>query len=122
MYISSYATHLVRVRKYSAHISDNSVEDDVEPTADSIVWRIFPRLKTIAMRQVVSRLPVIERLIAILNRSEPGGYESGAEEPVEGGNRLHRICAWSSKLKKAWSVELSKWDEIGILHTFSWHD
>lgn len=56
------------------------------------------------MGQVVSRFPVIEGLIAILNRGEPGGHESGTEEPVEGGNRLHRICAWSSKLRKAWSV------------------
>lgn len=32
----------------------------------------------------MSRFPVIKRLVAILNRREPGGHESGAEEPVEG--------------------------------------
>lgn len=102
------------MRENSAHIANNGVECNVEPAANGIVGRVFPCLEAVVMRQVMGWFPVIERLVAILNRSEPCGNESGSEEPVEGGNRLHRVCAWNSTAKRGTvsralsSVELCK--------------
>jgi hypothetical protein len=45
------------------------------------------------MRDVMSRLPVIERLVTVLNRSEPRRDDAGREEPVEGGYGLDAIGA-----------------------------
>lgn len=50
------------------------------------------------MGEVVRRLPVVECLVAVLNRGEPGGNEAGGEEPVEGGNGRDAIGAGDSVL------------------------
>lgn len=39
-------------------------------------------------------LPVVEGFIAVLDRSEDGGYEVCCEEKVEGGDGLENEGAW----------------------------
>ena len=47
---------------------------NVSPTPDAVLGRVLPCLKTIAMIEVVKRLPVVESLIAILDWCVEGGY------------------------------------------------
>lgn len=51
------------------------MKGNVEPASDSIVRGVLPSLKTVAMAEIVGRLPVVEGLITILDRSECGGDE-----------------------------------------------
>jgi hypothetical protein len=67
------------------------MQPDVKPAPDGKLWRVLPGLQAISVRQVVRRLPVIERLIAILDRSEESGNDIGGEEDVEGLDRLNRV-------------------------------
>ena len=47
---------------------------NVSPTPNTVLGRILPCLKTIAIIEIVKRLPVVESLIAILNWCVEGGY------------------------------------------------
>lgn len=60
--------HLVRVGQQPPDVGADGVDGDVQPAADGIVGRVLPRLQAVAMAQVVCWLPVVERLIAILDR------------------------------------------------------
>lgn len=59
------------------------MENDVEPASNRVVWGVLPGLEAVAMADVVCWLPVVERLVTVLNRGEEGGDEVGSEEDVE---------------------------------------
>lgn len=61
---------------------------NVKPATDGIVGRVLPRLQAVAMAEVVCGLPVVEGLVAVLDRGEEGGKEVGAEEDVKGRDGL----------------------------------
>lgn len=69
------------------------MEHYVQPAADRIVGRVLPRLEAIPVREVVRRLPVVERLIAILYRREERGDEVRRQEAVEDLYRLDPVGA-----------------------------
>jgi hypothetical protein len=48
------------------------MEGSVCPAPYGVVRGVFPRLKAIAMIQIMGRLPVIEDLVAVLYRREKG--------------------------------------------------
>ena len=80
--------HLGRVRKQAADVGAEGVEGHVQPAADGVVGRVLPRLQAVAMAEVVGGLPVVEGLVAVLDRGEEGGGEVGAQENVEGRDGL----------------------------------
>lgn len=43
------------------------------------------------MAQVVGGFPVVERLVAVLDRGEEGGDQAGGEEEVKGRDGLDRV-------------------------------
>ena len=47
---------------------------NVSPTPNTVLGRVLPCLKTIAMIEIVKRLPVVESLIAILDWCVKAGY------------------------------------------------
>lgn len=67
------------------------MQTDVKPTPNGIVGRVFPCLETVAMAQVVRRFPVVEGLVAILDRSKQGGNQVRAEKAIEGRDRFHAV-------------------------------
>jgi hypothetical protein len=69
------------------------MEPDISPASDSVVGRILPGLQPITMRKVVGRFPVIERLIAILDRRKERGRHVGRQEHIEGRNGCYGIYA-----------------------------
>jgi hypothetical protein len=66
-------SHLSRVRQQTAYVGADGMDGDVQPAADGIVGRVLPRLQAVAMTKVVCRLPVVEGLVAVLDRGEEGG-------------------------------------------------
>ncbi len=50
----------------------NGVDENVRPASDAVLWRVFPRLETVPMGEIMQGFPVIESLVAVLN----GGIES----------------------------------------------
>ncbi len=75
---------LGRVRQQAAEVGADGVNGNVQPAADGIVGRVLPGLQAIAMAEVVGGLPVVERLIAVLDGREEGGDGVGGQEDVEG--------------------------------------
>jgi hypothetical protein len=77
---------------------DNQCMDaSVCPAADSILRGVLPRLKSIAMIQIVCRLPVVEHFVTVLNGRVQGSYDIGCSEDVEGDDRLElvrRLCGF----------------------------
>ena len=73
------------------------MQDDVCPASDGIGRGQFPGLEAIFVVEIVSRLPVVEDLIAVLDRAEDSGQSVGSEEDVErkdGFNmKLVLLCA-----------------------------
>lgn len=67
------------------------MQTNIEPAANFIIGRVLPCLQAVTMGQVVSWLPVVERLVAILDRCIKGSYNVGGEEDVEGLDRFNRI-------------------------------
>ncbi len=62
------------------------MEGHIEPAPDGEVWRVLPRLQTVAMRQIVCGFPVVEGLVTILDGREECGCEVCGEENIEGSN------------------------------------
>lgn len=60
------------------------MNQDVSPATDAEFGRVLPGLQAIAVSQVVQRLPVIEGLVAVLNRCIRCRKEMGDEAYVEG--------------------------------------
>lgn len=79
---------LGRVRQQAADVGAEGVDGNVQPAADGVVGRVLPRLQAVAMAEVVCGLPVVEGLVAVLNRGEEGGDDVGGEEDVEGRDGL----------------------------------
>ena len=61
------------MRQQAADVARDGVEDDVQPASDRVIGRVLPRLKAIAVGKVVRRFPVVEGLVAVLDRREGGG-------------------------------------------------
>lgn len=72
------------------------------------------------MGKIVSRLPVVEGLVAVLNRREPGGDEGGGEEPVKGRDGLHRVGAGSPVKKPVSKLESSSRSTRASYFFFAW--
>lgn len=53
------------------------------------------------MRKIMCRFPVIEGLVAIIDRCEQGRNQRSSEEAVEGRDGLNRIRAGDSKREDA---------------------
>lgn len=66
-------------------------------------WGILPRLQSIAVGEVMSWFPIIERLVAVLNRCEESSDQAGGQEDVEsldGRNRVDAVAGPRSREKK----------------------
>ena len=61
------------------------MEDNIEPTSKRKFWRVLPRLQSISTIEVMRRFPVIEDLIAVLNRSKKCCQYVGKSKNAEGG-------------------------------------
>lgn len=83
---------LGRSREEAADVARDSMERDVEPASDGIIGRVLPGLEAIAMAQIVGRLPVVEGLVTVLDRSEGSGDKVRDQEDVKGGNGFYGIC------------------------------
>ncbi len=59
------------------------MESDIEPAADGVVGRVFPRLQAVAMAEIVGRLLIVKCLIAVLDGGKSSGNHIGDEEAVE---------------------------------------
>ena len=55
-------------RHHVSYPANKSMNGDIEPTSNGILWRVFPCLKSVTMAEIVRGLPVVEYLITILNR------------------------------------------------------
>lgn len=64
---------------------------NVKPAANGIIWGILPGLEAIAMGEIMGWLPVVERLIAVLDGREQGRDQACSKEEVEGRNGLHDV-------------------------------
>lgn len=53
--------------QYSAHVAHEGVKRNVKPAANGIIRGILPGLEAIAMGEVMGWLPVVERLVAVLD-------------------------------------------------------
>ena len=76
------------MRQQAAEVGADGVDGDVEPAADGVVGRVLPGLQAVAMAEVVGGLPVVEGLVAVLDRGEEGGDGVGGQEDVEGRDGL----------------------------------
>lgn len=90
-------SHLVGAREQPAKAADEGVKCDIEPAANGIVGRVFPRLQAVAVREVVRRLPVVERLVAVLDGRKGGGDQVGDEEDVKRLDWFNGVCADTSE-------------------------
>jgi hypothetical protein len=88
-------------KRHHSEPDDQRMDASVRPAADCILRRILPRLKSIAMVQIVCRLPVVEHFVTVLNGCVQGRYNIGCSEDVEGDDRLelvrrlHGFHGWS---------------------------
>ena len=62
--------NLCRPRKQPADVAYYGMEADVEPAPYGVVGRVLPGLEAVAVGEVVSRLPVVECLVAVLDRGK----------------------------------------------------
>ena len=62
------------------------MQADVEPASNREFGSVLPSLEAIVVAKVVSRLPVVERLVTVLNGSEQRRDDVRCEEEVERGN------------------------------------
>lgn len=81
--------HLVRAWQQAADIGPNSVDSNIQPATDGITGRVFPGLQAVAMAKIVCWFPVVERLVAILDRGEESGYGISSQEDVKGRDGLN---------------------------------
>ena len=58
------------------------------PASDCVDGGVFPGLKTVAMIEVMGRLPVVEYLVAIMDWRVEGGDEASKEDDVKGHHGL----------------------------------
>lgn len=63
---------LGRPGQEAADVPGDGMEGDVQPAADGIGRGIFPCLEAVAVGQIVGWLIVVEGLVAVLDRGEPG--------------------------------------------------
>ena len=73
-----------------AELAHDRMDDYVEPAANGELRGVFPGLEPIATVQIVRWLPVVEDLIAILDRRVEGRENVDGSEDVEGTYRLNR--------------------------------
>jgi hypothetical protein len=81
-----------------AQLDDERVESRIRPAPDGILGRVLPRLQSIAVVEVVRRLPVVEDLVTVLDGREKGSGNIGSGEDVEGNDGLElewRFLRWS---------------------------
>ena len=76
------------------------METNVEPATDGVFRGIFPGLATITMGEIVSGLPVVVSLIAILDWGEEGSDQIGGQEDIKSLDRFNGKCAWTSDIMK----------------------
>jgi len=60
------------------------MEAGIGPASDGIFRGVFPGLQAVSMVEVVARLPVVEDLVAVLNRRKGGSDKVGDGEDGEG--------------------------------------
>ena len=72
-------------REQRSKFADNCMDNNVEPASESKLGRVFPCLQPIATVQVVGGLPVVEDLIAVLDRRIECSKNVHSSEDVEGG-------------------------------------
>lgn len=82
------------LRKPGAYFSNQRMQADVEPTPYGILGGILPRLQSIPMIKIMRRLPIIEDLVAILDRSIGRRYTIGNKTDVE--------CHVQRKVESRW--------------------
>src|SRR5690242_6841586 len=80
------------------------------PATDGILRRVLPGLQSIAMIEIVRRLPIVEDLVAVLDWCKESSYDVGGREDIEGNYRLELEGG-------LWS--LRKWSR-GDGHPLSW--
>jgi len=64
--------NFVGMGQETPNVGTDGMDADVQPAADGIVRGVLPSLKAIAMAQVMGRFPVVEGLIAVLDRRKQG--------------------------------------------------
>lgn len=83
------ANFAIHKRQQSPQLDDRSMEACIGPTADGIVGRVLPRLQSIAVIEVVRRLPVIEDFITVLNWRADSSSHIGCQKKVKCRPRWH---------------------------------
>lgn len=64
---------------------------NVKPAANGIIWGILPGLEAIAMGEIMGWLPVVERLVAVLDWREQSSDQACSKEEVEGRDGLQGL-------------------------------
>lgn len=85
--------HLAGLREQPARVADDGMEGYVQPAPDGKLRRVLPRLKAVSVGQVVRGLPVVERLIAVLDWRKQGGDDTSGQENVESRDGLNGVRA-----------------------------
>ncbi len=83
------------------------MERDIEPTSYGERGRVLPSLQSVAMAEVVCRFPVVEGLVAILNRGKQGGDGVGDQKNVECRDWLDSI--WARRVSGITVGMVSRW-------------
>jgi len=104
------STDLVGVWQQSSEVAHDGMEANVQPAADGKVGRVFPCLEAVAMAQVVGGLPVVERLVAVLDRGKHGGDQAGGEEEVEGRDGLDCVGVSDGSVERGGKVSIGSWE------------
>ena len=95
------------------------MEGNVQPAADGVVGRVLPCLQSVAMAQIVCRLPVVKCLVAVLDGCEHGSNQIGGKEEVEGRDGLDGVGISDSSVHQAVSIGSLQPDQEWAITSFS---
>lgn len=59
------------------------MRSSVSPASDGVYWRVLPSLESIVVVEIMSWLPEIEDLVAVLDRTEEGRNQMTSQKDIK---------------------------------------